>query len=33
MKYDLRKDEEEIKESFYEPVKMSIFFMGWRNRY
>ena len=25
MKYDLRKDEEEIKKSFYEPVKMSIF--------
>ena len=25
MKYDLRKDEQEIKESFYEPVKMSIF--------
>ncbi len=25
MKYDLRKDEEEIKKSFYQPVKMSIF--------
>jgi penicillin-binding protein 1A len=28
MKYDLKKDEEEIKKSFYEPIKMTIF--SWK---